>query len=206
MIVYFASSGIALGAGSGPFMYTGDYGYTRELDFPEDFDMRGKTEEELSTTPPFYLVAGPPLPEYVAKELYPSSAWELMKPPVSDYGQQVVEETARRLKEFMSAGNFILLDKFVEGAWSTTMVDYTGQLIHTPTLQNVNAEIAANFNSGEPSEITAMQIYLFMDVGYEYPALVWEGTLSRGEGKIADDAFSRRLGRDNPRGLMHEYT
>jgi hypothetical protein len=166
--------------------------------------VQAETEEEFVEAVfkmPFMPEKGVPLPEYAAKALYPSATWGLMEPPMSDYGKEVVNETARMLKEFMTGGNFIISEKFKEGGWSSENIDYMGKLIHTPTLNEYIVQIMVFFKWRTPSEIDVATINLWRDVGEEYPVKVWDGGMDADEGRIADAALSGRLEPGHPRGV-----
>jgi len=139
---------------------------------------------------PFMPEKGPPLPEYVAAELYPSPTWDLMKAPVSDYGKAVVDETAQLLREFMRGGNFELRSKFEETGWSSDGIIYTGNLTHTPTRAQYLTEVYVSFAWRDPTKDVTRTITLFEEKP-EGPEDIWEGDLSYEGGRAADSALRR---------------
>lgn len=157
-----------------------------------DQELEGKFERvpegvditEYIKTLPFMPEKGESLPEYVVKSLYPSPTWDLMKPPESEYGREVVDETAKRLKEFMTGGNFILKEKFGEEGWSSEDITYLGGLIHVPTRTDYLVQINTFFEWRKPKEITTVVVMLHRRT--EEQELVWDGELSFEEGEIAN--------------------
>lgn len=144
---------------------------------------------EFIKTLPFMPEEGEPLPEYVVRGMYPSPMWDLMESPVSEYGRQVVEETANRLREFMTGGNFILREKFSEEGWSSEDITYLGDLFHAPTRTLWLAQVFVVFEWREPSSIESITISLFkkMEVGAPgWDDVVWDGELTLEEGRTAD--------------------
>jgi len=132
------------------------------------------------------------LPESVTRSLYPSPIWDLMKPPVSDYGREVVEETAKRLKEFIAGGNFIIKDKFGEEGWSSDDITYIGELVHVPTRTGYLVQVITSFEWREPEKIDTIVVELYK-IGEEDEDVVWDGKLSFDEGKIANEMLMELL-------------
>ncbi len=143
--------------------------------------------EEVIRKLPFMPERGEPVPEYVFKELYPSPTWDLMKPPVSDYGKAIVEETARLLREFMSGSSFVLKDKFEETGWSSDDIIYTGELVHVPDLTQYLVELYVSFEWREPTKNVFRSLTLFKEV--PEPEDVWSGSLDLESGKSAGKAL-----------------
>lgn len=153
----------------------------------EQVPINGNLVDYIETLP-FMPEQGEPVPESVMKALYPSQAWELMQPPVSDYGREVVEETAKRLKEFMTSGNFVIGEKFSEEGWSSEDITYLGTLTHTQTSTTWLVQINTIFEWRKPNTIITMVIMLYkMPAGKEPPDdVMWDGELNSEEGEIAD--------------------
>lgn len=136
---------------------------------------------------PFMPERGEPMPEHVFQQLYPSPAWDLMKPPVSEYGRVVAEETARLLRDFMSGGSFVMKDKFEETGWSSEDITYTGELIHVPDLTQYLTEINVSFGWREPTKDVLRSITLYK--GEPEPEEIWGGDLDLEGGKSAGKAL-----------------
>ncbi len=153
----------------------------------------GFTPEELGKVVeamPFMPEKGEPLPEYIAKELYPSPTLELMEVPVSDSGRVVADETARLLKEFMQGGSFELKNKFEESGWSSEDIIYTGDLTYTPTGTQYLTEINVFFEWRDPIKDVSRTITLFEE-RLGGPEDIWGGDLSYQGGQAAKEALSR---------------
>lgn len=136
---------------------------------------------------PFMPERGEPIPEHVFQQLYPSPAWDLMKPPVSEYGKVVAEKTARLLGEFMSGGSFVLKGKFEETGWSSEDIIYTGELVHVPGLIQYLTKINVSFEWREPTKDVLRSITLFK--GEPEPEDIWSGDLDLEGGKSAGKAL-----------------
>ncbi len=156
----------------------------------EELDRGGVAVDfkELIGKLPFMPEVGPPLPEYVTAALHPSPTLDLMKPPVSEYGRVVADETARLLRDFMGGGNFELKDKFEESGWSSDGIMYNGSLIYTPTGAQYLVEIGVSFAWRTPTEDVERGVTLFIEKP-EGPEEAWDGDLSFEGGIAANDAL-----------------
>lgn len=141
---------------------------------------------------PFMPEKGPPLPEYVTAELYPSPTWDTMKAPVSDYGKVVVDETARLLMEFVLGGHFERRTKFEETGWSSDGIIYTGELLHTATGVVYLTEIYVSFAWRDPTKDVTRTITLFEEKP-DGPEDIWDGDLSCEGGRVAGQALQEEL-------------
>jgi len=168
------------------------YGYYKQGDDGgtveklEHADMEGVIE--VLQKLPFMPEKGPPLPEYVATELYPSPTWDTMKTPVSEYGKVVVDETARLIMEFIRGGRFERRTKFEEVGWSSEDIMYTGELLYTATGTVYITEINVFFAWRDPTKDVTRAITLFEERpdGLED---IWEGDLSYEGGQAASKAL-----------------
>jgi len=133
---------------------------------------------------PFMPEGGEPTPEYVTKTLHPSPTWDLMKPPISEYGGLVVDITARRLREFMTGGNFTLEEKFEEGGWSSEDIAYMGSLVHVPTSTAYITQINTFYEWRKPEEILTIIVILYRKTDVD--EILWDGELSLEDGKVAN--------------------
>lgn len=104
---------------------------------------------------PFMPEKGPPLPEYVGKELY---GLEAFKTPVSDYGAVVVSRTAEILGDFAKAGNFVVIGALEETGWASDSIAYNGVLRHLPSGTEWDVEVWVNFEWRKPGSIESMFI------------------------------------------------
>ena len=98
---------------------------------------------------------GPPLPGYVSTELY---GLEAFKAPVSDYGRGVVNEAARKLDDFVKAGNFIVVEPLDETGWASDSIAYNGVLSHSPTGTEWTVELWVHFEWRKPEDIEGISI------------------------------------------------
>lgn len=162
---------------------------SEKVDITEVSDEEGLMEAIRKM--PFMPEKGEPLPEYVVRDLYPSPAWDLMKPPTSEYGKVVVEETAGLLKEFMTGGSFILKEKFEESGWSSEDIIYVGKLIHVPTRAQYLAEVYVSFEWRAPADVNVRLMILFREdvEDPEETEEIWNGDLSSEGGQAANEAL-----------------
>jgi hypothetical protein len=173
------------------------------IDRDKEIEASGKFERvpvgedlvDYIKTLPFMPEQGQPIPETVMKGLYPSPIWDLMEPPVSEYGRAIVEETAKRLKDFMIGGNFTIKEKFSEAGWSSEDIAYIGDLFHSPTLTVYMAQMNTFFEWRETDKIITVVISLWKKNRSEEDDAVWDGELTLEEGKIANKMLLELAGK-----------
>jgi len=138
---------------------------------------------------PFMPERGEPLPEYVAKGLYPQEMLAVMAPPVSEYGRQVAADTARGYEEFLEGGNFTVKGKLEESSWSSEDVGYSGEIVHLPSGKSYTVFVHVFFDWRKPTENVVRFLSIWEEAEDDLPeVMIWEGDLDRSGGIEASKA------------------
>lgn len=134
---------------------------------------------------------GIPLPEYVAKELYPQGMLDVMVAPVSEHGRVVAVDTAKGYREFLRGSPFAIKDKLDEGSWGSENVGYIGSIVYLPSGKSYTVFVHVFFKVGDPTKDVVRFLNIWKEVDYGPPEIeVWEGDLDESGGIEANKAIA----------------
>lgn len=134
---------------------------------------------------------GTPLPEYIAKELYPQDILGVMVAPVSEYGRVVAADTAKGYKEFLEGGPFAVKDKLDEGSWGSENVGYIGSISCLPSGKSYTVFVHVFFEQDDPTKNVVRFLNIWEEVEEGPPEIeIWEGDLDRSSGAEASNAIA----------------
>lgn len=145
-------------------------------------DEQERTLEEKEALPmmeaieklPFMPAKGPPLPEYVGREITPEFVSSIMRSPSSDYGRTLVDKVALDMNLFLRAGGFEIVDKLEETGWSSDDLAYNGTIKHLSTGTQWDIEVWVNFEWKQPEKVEGVPYLDFLPAGVRVAADRWE--------------------------------